>query len=80
MHSETTRRHLPDAASVYCLMGKLWVGYGYVDQAIDCYVEAVKLNPFMWDAFLGLCHSGMGSSSFHRSAVVDAACSGQERT
>lgn len=58
MHSETTRRHLPDAASVYCLMGKLWVGYGYVDQAIDCYVEAVKLNPFMWDAFLGLCHSG----------------------
>ncbi|KAI9852261.1 MAG: anaphase-promoting complex subunit cdc27 [Thelocarpon superellum] len=57
-HSETTRRHLPDAAAVYCLLGKLWHGYGDPTKAIDYYVEALKLNPFMWDAFLGLCHTG----------------------
>lgn len=27
-------------------------------KAVDCWVEALKLNPFMWDAFLGLCESG----------------------
>lgn len=42
-------------------MGRLWYGYGYVDQAVGCYVEAVKLNPFMWDAFIGLCNSGKAS-------------------
>ncbi|KAI9792189.1 MAG: anaphase-promoting complex subunit cdc27 [Peltula sp. TS41687] len=57
-HTETSRRHLPDAAAVYSLLGKLWHGYGDVKKAVDCYVEAVKLNPFMWDAFLGLCDIG----------------------
>ncbi|KAI9887132.1 MAG: anaphase-promoting complex subunit cdc27 [Watsoniomyces obsoletus] len=58
-HTETSRQPLPDAASVYCLMGKLWYAYGFLDQAIECYVEAVKMNPFMWDAFLGICQSGV---------------------
>ncbi len=57
-HTETSRRPLPDAASVYGLLGKLWYSYGFLDQAIECWVEAVKLNPFMWDAFLGICNSG----------------------
>ncbi|KAI9815473.1 MAG: anaphase-promoting complex subunit cdc27 [Pycnora praestabilis] len=57
-HSETTRRHLPDAAAVYCLLGKLWHAHDDVKKAVDYYVEALKLNPFMWDAFLGLCHTG----------------------
>ena len=25
---------------------------------MECYVDALKLNPFMWDAFLGLCETG----------------------
>ncbi|KAI9841014.1 MAG: anaphase-promoting complex subunit cdc27 [Sclerophora amabilis] len=58
-HSDTARRHLPDAAAVYCLLGKLWHGYGDVKKAVDCYVEALKLNPFMWDAFLALCETGV---------------------
>ena len=27
-------------------------------KAVDCYVEALKLNPFMWDAYLDLCDIG----------------------
>ncbi|KAH0544884.1 hypothetical protein FGG08_000964 [Glutinoglossum americanum] len=57
-HSESSRRHLPDAAAVYCLLGKLWHSYDDIRKAVDCYVEALKLNPFMWDAFLGLCNTG----------------------
>ncbi|KAI9795641.1 MAG: anaphase-promoting complex subunit cdc27 [Candelina submexicana] len=57
-HSETTRRHLPDAAAVYCLLGKLWHAHNDVRKAVDFYVETLKLNPFMWDAFLGLCDTG----------------------
>ncbi|KAI9837830.1 MAG: hypothetical protein M1819_006764 [Sarea resinae] len=57
-HSDSVRRHLPDAAAVYCLLGKLWHANNDIKKAVDCYVEALKLNPFMWDAFLGLCSTG----------------------
>ncbi|KAF2758942.1 TPR-like protein [Pseudovirgaria hyperparasitica] len=57
-HSEISRRHLPDAAAVNCLLGKLWKASGEVKKAVVCYVEALKLNPFMWDAFLDLCDTG----------------------
>ena len=57
-HSETRRQHLPDAAAVLCLQGKLWHAHKDLQKAIDCYVEALKLNPFLWDAFLGLCETG----------------------
>lgn len=43
-------------------MAKLWHGYGDTKKAVDYYVEALKLNPFMWDAFLGLCDTGMDES------------------
>ncbi|KAI7296275.1 TPR-like protein [Hortaea werneckii] len=57
-HSETTRRHLPDAPAVYTLMAKLWRGHGDMKKAGDCYIEAHKANPFIWDAFEGLCRVG----------------------
>ena len=57
-HSETRRQHLPDAAAVLCLQGKLWQAHKDLSQAVECYVEALKLNPFMWDAFVGLCEAG----------------------
>ncbi|KAK2744695.1 anaphase-promoting complex subunit cdc27 [Onygenales sp. PD_40] len=57
-HSETRRQHLPDAAAVLCLQGKLWHAHQDLHKAVDCYVEALKLNPFLWDAFLGLCQTG----------------------
>ncbi|OJD20153.1 hypothetical protein ACJ73_08513 [Blastomyces percursus] len=57
-HSETRRQHLPDAAACLCLQGKLWHAHQDLHKAVDCYVEALKLNPFFWDAFLGLCQTG----------------------
>ncbi|KAM5439520.1 anaphase-promoting complex subunit cdc27 [Microsporum ferrugineum] len=57
-HSENRRQHLPDAAAVLCLQGKLWHAHKDIHKAVDCYVEALKLNPFLWDAFLGLCETG----------------------
>ncbi|KAJ5677571.1 uncharacterized protein N7477_003204 [Penicillium maclennaniae] len=58
-HNETQRQHLPDAAAVYCLLGKLWHTHKDLNKAVDCYVDSLKLNPFMWDAFLGLCATGV---------------------
>ncbi|KAL9085179.1 MAG: hypothetical protein Q9165_007710 [Trypethelium subeluteriae] len=58
-HSESARRHLPDVAAVFCLMGKLYRGRREMDRATDCFVEALKLNPFMWDAFTALCDMGI---------------------
>jgi anaphase-promoting complex subunit 3 len=58
-HNELRRQHLPDAAAVQCLAGKLWKGHKNMDKAVECWAAALKLNPFMWDAFLGLCDSGV---------------------
>ncbi|KAK3117893.1 anaphase-promoting complex subunit cdc27 [Teratosphaeriaceae sp. CCFEE 6253] len=57
-HSETTRRHLPDAPAVHTLMAKLWQGHGDLRKAGDCYIEAHKANPFIWEAFEGLSKIG----------------------
>ncbi|KAI5293314.1 anaphase-promoting complex subunit cdc27 [Ascosphaera acerosa] len=58
-HSESRRQPLPDAAAVLCLQGTLWQAYRNNAKAVDCYVEALRRNPFMWDAFLGLCKIGV---------------------
>jgi anaphase-promoting complex subunit 3 len=57
-HTETRRQHLPDAAAIYTLQGRLFQAHKDMSKAVDCWVEALKLNPLMWDAFLGLCESG----------------------
>ena len=57
-HSDTRRQHLPDAAAVYNLQGKLYQAHTDHQEAITCYVEALKINPFMWDAFTALCDLG----------------------
>ncbi|KAF7855412.1 hypothetical protein EAF04_010155 [Stromatinia cepivora] len=46
-HSEVNRRTIPDAASMYCLLGKLYEGYNDVKAAVDSYNKGLKLNPFM---------------------------------
>lgn len=58
-HTESRRQHLPDAAAIHCLQGKLWQGHRDSTKAIESYAEALKHNPFMWDAFIGLCNLGV---------------------
>jgi anaphase-promoting complex subunit 3 len=57
-HNESRRQHLPDAAAVYCLKGKLWKAHKHIERAVECWATALRLNPFMWDAFIGLCDAG----------------------
>jgi anaphase-promoting complex subunit 3 len=49
---------LPDSAAMYCMLGKLWQSVGDSKKAVDSYVSAVKINPFLWEAFTGLCDTG----------------------
>ncbi|KAF4974915.1 hypothetical protein FZEAL_8245 [Fusarium zealandicum] len=58
-HTATTRAALPDASAVLCLLGKLNRGYDDKKKAVGCFEDALKLNPFMWDAFAALCDMGV---------------------
>lgn len=62
-HSELHRQSTPDLAAIHCLLGKLHHGNDDKRSAIEAYTMALKLNPFMWDAFTGLCELGIGSRS-----------------
>ncbi|KAF2732621.1 TPR-like protein [Polyplosphaeria fusca] len=53
-----SRRFIPDSSACYTLLGKLWAGHGDSKRAMESYIEALKLNPLLWDAFTGLCHLG----------------------
>lgn len=55
---QAVRDSFPDAAAVNCLLGKLYLGNSENKKAINCFEEALKLNPFMWDAFTNLCDIG----------------------
>ncbi|KAI0180379.1 putative 20S cyclosome subunit [Hypoxylon sp. FL1284] len=58
-HSATSRAQHPDTASLACLLGKLYRAYDDKKKAIANFEEALKLNPFMWDAFTALCDMGV---------------------
>ncbi|KAI0879605.1 tetratricopeptide [Hypoxylon argillaceum] len=58
-HSSSARAPNPDSASVFCLLGKLYKAYDDKKKAILNFEEAVKANPFMWDAFVALCDMGV---------------------
>jgi len=58
-HSATTRTPHPDAATVSCLLGKLYRAYDDKKKAIPCFEDALRANPFMWDAFTILCDMGV---------------------
>jgi len=60
---------LPDAAAMHCLIGKLWQAQNDNKKAIDSYVAAVKANPFLWEAFTGLCNTGKKVRCWWRTAL-----------
>ncbi|KAH8910033.1 TPR-like protein [Coniochaeta sp. PMI_546] len=58
-HSNGARAPYADTAAVCCLLGKLYRGYDDKKKAISNFEEALKSNPFMWDAFTSLCDMGV---------------------
>ncbi|KAI6279658.1 anaphase-promoting complex subunit cdc27 [Pyricularia oryzae] len=58
-HTASTRSLIPDAAALNCLLGKLYQGLDDKNRAVSCFEDALKLNPFMWDAFTSLCDMGV---------------------
>lgn len=58
-HSATTRAAHPDVPALLCLLGKLHRAYGDKKKAVSCFEEALKKNPFIWDAFTALCDMGV---------------------
>ncbi|TAQ86060.1 hypothetical protein B7494_g5607 [Chlorociboria aeruginascens] len=57
-HTQSSRQPYADASAVSCLLGKLYHGYDDKKKAISYFEDALKLNPFMWDAFTNLCDMG----------------------
>lgn len=58
-HAAALRVPHPDSAVCSCLLGKLYRGYDDKNKAVACFEEALKVNPFMWDAFTSLCDMGV---------------------
>ncbi|KXH35878.1 tetratricopeptide [Colletotrichum simmondsii] len=58
-HTTSTRSLYPDEAAVLCLLGKLYRAYDDKRRAIECFETAVRVNPFMWDAFQALSDMGV---------------------
>lgn len=73
-HTPCTRQPLADAAAVNCLLGKLYNGWENKTKAICCFEDALKQNPFIWDAFTSLCDMGVNlrvSSIFKLNPEID---------
>ncbi|KAF4510335.1 hypothetical protein G6O67_002228 [Ophiocordyceps sinensis] len=58
-HSATTRAANPDVPTLLCLLGQLHRAYGDKKKAVSCFEDALKKNPFIWDAFTALCDMGI---------------------
>lgn len=58
-HTSFTRMPYPDAAAFNCLLGRLYRAYDDKKKAIPCFEEALRRNPFMWEAFTSLCDMGV---------------------
>ncbi|OLN95639.1 Protein bimA [Colletotrichum chlorophyti] len=58
-HTTSSRSLYPDEAAVLCLLGKLYRSYDDKRRAVECFEGALRVNPFMWDAFQALCDMGI---------------------
>lgn len=57
-HSNSKRNHLPDMGAVLCLLGHLHRASGDSKRAMDAYIESLRVNPYLWEAFDGLIELG----------------------
>ncbi|ODV93185.1 hypothetical protein PACTADRAFT_51804, partial [Pachysolen tannophilus NRRL Y-2460] len=58
-NSEFERNSIPDAAACYCLLGKLYSSVNDVKNSAMNYSNALKLNPYIFEAFEELCKMGV---------------------
>ncbi|KAK3369164.1 hypothetical protein B0T24DRAFT_354907 [Lasiosphaeria ovina] len=58
-HTSSARTPYPDSSAASCLLGKLYRAYDDKKKAVTCFEDALKANPFMWDAFTSLCDMGV---------------------
>ncbi|KAK9467818.1 hypothetical protein V1512DRAFT_260146 [Lipomyces arxii] len=58
-HSDSDRQHLPDLPAVQCLLGHLYRAFGDATEAVEAYTASLSANPFIWEAFEGLCALGV---------------------
>lgn len=58
-HTASARSLLPDEAAILSLLGRLYRLYGDTRRAAECFENALRANPFMWDAFQALCDMGV---------------------
>ncbi|KAK3368213.1 hypothetical protein B0H63DRAFT_72580 [Podospora didyma] len=58
-HTSSARMPYPDASAANCLLGKLYRAYDDKKKAVTCFEDALRANPFMWDAFTILCDMGV---------------------
>jgi len=56
--NDAQKRYAPDAAAVLSLLGELLEARSDTKRAVECYIAALKLNPFMWDSFERISSSG----------------------
>lgn len=66
----------PDRAALLCLLGKLYRKLDDTDKAVHHFEAALKLNPFMWDAFTSLCDMGVVVSVPNVFKVTDSLVQG----
>ena len=55
---DVLKRYVPDAASVYSVLGNLFEARNDRKRAVECYAAALKLNPFLWESFERTCNTG----------------------
>ncbi|ODQ66400.1 TPR-like protein, partial [Nadsonia fulvescens var. elongata DSM 6958] len=57
--TSTDRRTVPDSSVCYTTLGKLYQCAGDYRKASESYAAALKVNPYIWEAFESLCDMGV---------------------
>ena len=63
--STTRRLFIPDAAAIWTLQARLLQAHGDLGKAGECYIRSHKADPFIWEAFEGLCKIGADLNVAH---------------
>ncbi|RHY19021.1 hypothetical protein DYB36_013449 [Aphanomyces astaci] len=60
---EGATKNVPNGAAGLYLLGRVHRRLHRTDQAIECFTESLKLDPFLWSSFENLCELGSQASA-----------------